>query len=38
VLRLSLPTAYAGTAVETVSLQDAGSLHAAIVNWIGKSP
>ncbi len=37
VSRLSLPVTYPGTAVETVSLNDADSLHQAIVSWLGTS-
>ena len=35
VTRWSLPVAYGGTAVETVSLADAESLQDALVKWIG---
>jgi hypothetical protein len=35
VTRWSLPVRYGGTAVETVSLADADSLHRQLVSWIG---
>ncbi|MEO8089303.1 MAG: M20/M25/M40 family metallo-hydrolase [Gemmatimonadales bacterium] len=35
VTRWSLPVAYAGTAVETVSLGDAAALRDSVVSWIG---
>ncbi len=38
VTRWSLPVTYGGTAVETVWLRDAVSLHDALVNWIGGGP
>lgn len=38
VSRWSLPVRYAGTAVETVSLDDADSLRSKLVKWIGGDP